>query len=319
MRKLYSLFFAALLLLTACDSGPEFEGTLAINMNNLYPSDFAYDAVKRQFIIGSVKKGKLLKVDEFGKAGLYMDDYNIVSAFGVAVDPKTNLLMVCNSDSGLSEKSQSQTRFKTGFLHVYSLEDKSQRGFYDLGSLAKGRHLLNDIAVGKDGDVFVTDSKNASIYKVNTLTGKYSKLVTDKRFRTKSIGISGVVFHPKGYLILTKADTGQMFTLNLETKKVTNVSLPNPLKGLEKIVYVNKKTIIGLQRVSHGAEVARLVKIVSKDQFKTAVIKPYDIDLPNEPSSIIVINKYVYILDSNISKLRAKKSHSEYGITKQKI
>jgi glucose/arabinose dehydrogenase len=133
----------------------------------------------------------------------------------------------------LINTSSTSTRDNLAAVAIFNLTTGASEAFIDLGILKEGKHLANDIAVDDDGNIYITDSFSPIIYKVDA-TGTASIFLEDDAFAPISVGemagLNGIVFHPDGYLIVSKMDEGVLFKIPVANpgsfSTITSAALP---------------------------------------------------------------------------------------------
>lgn len=128
---------------------------------DLIPEGIAYDARTGSFFLGSIYKRKIVRVDRAGKASDFSkQEDGLWDVLGMKVDPARRTLWVCSAaGAAAGEQDGSSGLFRydlvTGrLISRHLLPGKPQP------------HLLNDVALGRNGEVFVTDSKGGGLYRL---------------------------------------------------------------------------------------------------------------------------------------------------------
>jgi hypothetical protein len=75
-----------------------------------------------------------------------------------------------------------------------------------------GVHAANDVAVDPHGTAYVTDTLEGAVYRVD-VHGRVS-VTADPRFRSDTFGLNGIVWHPAGFVITSRFDTGATFRID---------------------------------------------------------------------------------------------------------
>ena len=137
---------------------------------DLIPEGIAYDPLDQVFFLSSLHKRKIVRVrprtanqpaivEDFtsqGQDGLY-------STLGMKVDAERRVLWVCSSaESFMSAYSESDAG--KAALFKYDLNTRRLIRKYEIGP--NPRHLLNDLALNAEGDVFITDIASGEIFTV---------------------------------------------------------------------------------------------------------------------------------------------------------
>jgi sugar lactone lactonase YvrE len=128
---------------------------------DLIPEGIAHDARTGSFFLGSLYKRKIVRIDKTGKASDFSKpEDGLWDVLGMKVDPARRTLWVCSA-AGASAGEQDGA----SGLFRYDLAT----GRLVSRHLLPGKpqpHLLNDVALGRNGEVFVTDSKGGGLYRL---------------------------------------------------------------------------------------------------------------------------------------------------------
>jgi sugar lactone lactonase YvrE len=131
-----------------------------------WPEGVDFDPATGAYFLASVRRGTILRIDAAGRsANFWPGDPDRRSAvLGVRVDPKRRVVWATTSgirerDGYLPGDSANASLISIG------IEDGRVRGQWDIAP-APGGHVLGDLAVGPNGDVFFTDSKHPALYRL---------------------------------------------------------------------------------------------------------------------------------------------------------
>lgn len=295
--KLLTLLIAAPLALAAqlCLAA----GDINFNADTVYPEGAAYSARQSSFLVGSVRHGTIGKVSAEGRYTPFIQDKALISSTGLFLDAKRNTLWVANGDVGGSVQSGPATQGKLAAVAAYDATTGARKGYYDLSSLFEGAHFANDIAVDAKGNVYVTDSFSPVIYRIDT-TGKATVFAHDERFTGEGFNLNGIVYHPDGYLLVNKHNSGELFRVSVrDPKQITAVKLPEALRGADGMV-LRKPGLISL---AQNGDANRAVELVSTDGWKSATVKSSRKSIYPFPTAAAVANGEVYILNARLDSL----------------
>ena len=128
----------------------------------LIPEGIAWDAKTGDFFVGSLFRRKIVRVGADGRASDFAASgaFGLQDVLGMKVDAERRLLWACTAASpraGAAAGSSALFKYDlpTGRLvKAYWVENKD------------GKHLLNDVALTGAGDVFVTDSDAATVWRL---------------------------------------------------------------------------------------------------------------------------------------------------------
>ncbi|MDB5013613.1 MAG: putative lipoprotein precursor [Daejeonella sp.] len=206
--------------------------TIRFSSNALYPEGIAYDSGSSSFLVSSISTGTIGKVDLKGTYSAFITDSKLISTLGIQVDSIRNRVLIAVGD--LKNAPAVATRDNMAAVGIYNLKTGAPLAFVNLGQLKPGvKHLANDIAVDVQGNAYVTDSFSPIIYKID-MNNDATIFLENDAFKPLHVGdmagLNGIVFHPDGYLIASKMDTGELFKIPLTAPntftKITSVALP---------------------------------------------------------------------------------------------
>lgn len=314
MKKVVGLLAAFLMLQTTAVLADD----IVIKASKLYPEGIAYSPRKSAFLVSSMRSGKIGWVDMHGTYKELVDDPLLISTLGMQIDLKRNVLYAAVADPDVSDKSTPQSSFKTARLAAFDLKTGKKKWIVDLTALTdkSEKHLANDVALGPDGSIYVTDTFSPYIYKV-TPAGKTSVFAhNDALWRKDGFGINGIVYHPDGYLIINMTNTGEMYRIS--------VASPNEIHKIEAPLVPGADGM-----VLHGSNTSELLvmsftsdkirRMQSNDGWKSAIVTQTVASVTPAPSTGLWLNGSYYVLNSRITDAfdkRSPRSESEFTIQK---
>ena len=132
------------------------------------PEGIAWDAARSRFLVGSLRRGGVLAVDSGGRATTFVGGGDgLDEVLGMRVDARRGRLWLAM----LTEDSTAP-RFMQGSggwaaLHAYDLRTGARVARYAVPDSA-GPHLLNDVAMAPNGDLYVTDSEGRALWRLRS-------------------------------------------------------------------------------------------------------------------------------------------------------
>ena len=221
------------LLLAGCDKDetPTFRAAtppevVAFSRINLYPEGVQYDATGSRFLVSSQTAGDVGQVADDGRYRVFAQDTRLVSSVGLYLDTDRlrDRLLVAVADPGYNLLGTSTaTKGKLARLAIFNRSNPQDAPtFIELGNVGTAAsypaHFANDVAVDKDGNAYITDSFAPIIYRV-TPAGVASVFAEDAQFAAPAgaFGLNGIVYHPSGYLLVAKSNTGTLFKIPVAT------------------------------------------------------------------------------------------------------
>lgn len=142
-----------------------------------YPEGVAWNARAGAFLVSSLRGGQLGLVYPDGRYRRFSTGKGLITTSGMLVDTERNRVLVCNEDVGVSLHSSPGTRNRVAQVLEFRLDTGALQQVYDLSSLSRGPTLANDLALDAQGNIYVTDSFQPQIYKIDRATRQVSILV----------------------------------------------------------------------------------------------------------------------------------------------
>ena len=122
----------------------------------LIAEGIAHDAPSRSFFVGSIAKGKIVRVGADGAVTEFASRLDPI--LGIAVDaPRRKLYAV--TTSALTDEGRKQPR---NAVVVFDVDSRNLLGRVDVPGAAQ----LNDVTVARGGRVFASDSGSGAIYEI---------------------------------------------------------------------------------------------------------------------------------------------------------
>ncbi len=299
-------------------SHPDF---IKVSKVALFPEGIAYNSKSGKFLLSSFREGAVYEVGTDGTATLFVNDPRLNSVLGLCVDTKRNRLLVANSDIGSAVRPYANGPRMLASVGIYDLTSGKALHFIDLGKLATGsNHLANDLTIDTQGNAYVTDSLSPVIYKID-VDGNASVFLESDSFRAEGIGLNGIIFHPEGFLIVTKKDNGALFKVPLDNpKSFSKISVPESLQGSDGLVLAGNSSLVVICNKTPKSISNTVFSLETIDNWKTASV----VDRLNVgdvyPTTGVLKDDKLYIVNSNLNELiAASKSDQRKLNNKAKI
>lgn len=249
----------------AAASAPEHPAVITFTTAGTIPEGVAYDSSNDRFLVGSLSKGTVFVVGNDGTLTPFVQDAELKSSVGIEVDEERNRLLVANSDSAVFQgKSAGQAK-----LGIYDLGSGERIAMIDLaaaGPKEAKAHFANDLAVGDDGSVYVTDSFARVIYKVDP-SNAVSVFLPNSFGSAKDHMLNGIVFHPAGFLLVAETVTGDLYKVPVaDPKSFTKVKVQDSVAGADGLVWHPNGSVIVVRNDNSLSAVA----LSSTDDWATA-------------------------------------------------
>ncbi|HSF42291.1 MAG TPA: SMP-30/gluconolactonase/LRE family protein [Thermoanaerobaculia bacterium] len=228
-----------------------------IPQKDLVPEGIAHDSKTGDFFVSSTLQKKIVRVDKAGKASDFTasGQDGLQGVLGMRVDSASRTLWACSGPSARVSPEPSH-------LFRFDLATGGLKGKHELPG--KPPHLCNDIALGKGGDVFVTDSTGGAVHRLRP--GKEA---------LETLLAPGTLIYPNGLAIssdgkrLYVADFKGLSFVDVATGKVEPLKYPEQVNvtGLDGL-YLYGGHLVAVQNSSGTARVVRF----KLNAAKTAIL-----------------------------------------------
>jgi sugar lactone lactonase YvrE len=251
-----------------------------------------------------------------GNYKIVYQDTTLKSTYGLKVDTSNQLLWACVSDANYSKYSSAQTFKKVARLIAVDLASGKKVKDIDLANLKNGSHFINDITFDDQGGLYATDSFSPVVYKIDK-DGKASVFAESELFKSEDIGLNGIAFDRRGFLIVNNNSAGALLKIDVKDPKViSRVKIKNFFPGADGMLFDKEGNLILVQNKS----VDKIFKITSSDGWQTAKVLGATAaeDRYQQPSTNTVVGNDVYILNSKMNELSdpVKRPSKQFSIQK---
>ena len=287
-----NLFITATVLLSTLS----FCQSIKFTENELYPEGIAYSHKAKSFFVSSLHYGKIGKVDWKGNYTNFVNDAQSISAIGILADEKRNSLYVAISDPGVSVKTVAQ--YKIAKLAAYDLSTGTRKFIADLGVIntTGGGNFANDMAFDKSGNIYVNNSASPIIYKVSQ-DGKAEVFVTSDNWKGEGFNLNGIVCNQKeDYLLVCQSNTGEIYKVDIKTKKISKVNTGLILGADGMVLHKNELIVI-----SNSSK--KITKLTSTDNWATAKSEGEVISEMTFPTTGTRVNGKYYVLNAKLNEI----------------
>ncbi|BEO85149.1 SMP-30/gluconolactonase/LRE family protein [Serratia marcescens] len=289
-----------------------------------YPEGVAWNARAGAFLVSSLRGGQLGLVYPDGRYRRFSTGKGLITTSGMLVDAERNRVLVCNEDVGVSRNSAAGTRNRVAQVLEFNLDTGALQQTYDLSSLSHGPTLPNDLTLDAQGNIYVTDSFQPQIYKIDRTTRQVSILVRSSLLLPAEAPaaaqgtqpyLNGIVYHPDGYLIAADYTRGLLWKVTLENAPaVSEIRLPRRLKGPDGLRLKNANELVIVQSYPGrtGGMSGDVSLLSSTDGWASAhivaVAAPSGLD---GPTGAALRDGEVWVVNSRYPKLFADVAQAE--------
>ncbi|WP_112239634.1 SMP-30/gluconolactonase/LRE family protein [Kribbella monticola] len=298
------------------DASRGWPGTIRGQTADRYPEGVTWDPSRQAFLVGSIATGRIDVVDRHGRSRPLVEQAPGVSTFGLHVDAVRNRFLVTYADIGSGERSSEPTTSKQSGVAIYNLRTGRLQYRVDLNTPALnpagGRHGVNDLAIDRRGNAYVTDPAGDAIYRI-TPQGKASVLVRDARLASPRIGMNGIVWDPAGYLLAVRYDVGSVLKIS-PAGAITEVKLPKALVGGDGLAMTADRKLVAVTNKLGAPGVEEVAVLRSTDNYRSARVVAAKAWPIGGPTTVALSPHGMYVLSGRIDVLLAGGQSNEFDL-----
>lgn len=258
MRIVYSLLFISFFLSLSSFSQSRTELVMEIDEKDLIPESVAYHAGSAQYFIGNLYKQKIISVNnrvvrDFVPAGAK----GMGSVCGLKIDERKNILYAVILKTKFIPVQQVQDVL--WYTAIVAFDVHSGRLLHEYA--AKDSALFNDLVIGGNGNLYITDPIGGTVYELNPKTAVLHQLTPSKTF----VGPNGITAY-KDDLFIAHAEG--ITRINIKTKQKKILSVQQSMHSLAGIdgLYFYRNSLIGVQNTVFPKRVIQLELNASMDK-----------------------------------------------------
>ena len=251
---------------------------------DLIPEGIAIDTVNSTLYLSSIHKRKLVVHDlatntteDFISNG----QYGYKSGVGITI--WNGKLFALGSD--LIDGSWSSV------LLVFDLTDKALLHHYYLNQTSS--HLMNDLAIDDDGQVYITDTINHCVYRLQYPNGEIEVFFEHELLQNPN----GIAISDDGQTLFVDSWPNGVRIIDLVNKKMQN-PVNEKTKGIDGLKY-HKGNLYGIRNAGNDYESHGLLKFsLNREKTKITDIKPLLMGhaLMDIPTTFAIAEDHAYLL-----------------------
>lgn len=227
------------------------EKAMTIPGRDLIPEGMAYDPVDDCFYMGSIEKCKIVRFDRYGNTVDFtsekQDGLRIV--LGMEVDAKRRILW---TTSAVTNARPHIPEEEVGWSGLFQYDLKSGRLIKKYIVHVPGKkHLLNDVTIGSNGDVYITDTDAHCVYRVLKEKDGLELFLKPPEF----LWPNGISFGADDQVLYVSSSGNGIYRIDIPTKSYQLLDRPQHVStvGIDGMYYYENSLICvqnGLQRIS---------------------------------------------------------------------
>lgn len=248
--------------------------------------------------VSSIASGGVLRIPRGATAAesfIEPGAYDTRSTFGVLADETSNTLWVCSNDAS-PLGVPGPNAIKGSFLKGFDL--KTGVGKFS-AALPGPRTLCNDIAIGPDRSLYVTNTFAPEILRLSPGAPKLEVWATDPRFEPPKNGggLDGISFGPDGNIYVNTFTAGDLFRVEVKDGapgKISKLNTSRPLTNPDGLRPLIGK---GFLMIEGGGSLDRVT--VSGDSAAIETLKDGFI----QPTGVTLDGHTAWVAEGQLSRL----------------
>jgi sugar lactone lactonase YvrE len=234
--------------------------TYTLPGDRVYPEGVAVTRNQKRFFVTSTTDGTIFRGSVRGRsASVFLPGGDDGRTTAIGIKTTGDRLYVAGG--------------ATGSVFIYDISRRELVRRVDTGSGG----FINDLAVMRNGDVYVTDSFRPNLYRVPADASQAVERIEYPDFEAGSFNANGIVRVDNRTLVFVNSTTGRLYRVDIRTRRITTVDVDGPkltngdgleLRGRTLYVVRNRQELIAKVRLSRGARVGRVVSQTGDRTFR---------------------------------------------------
>lgn len=261
------------------------EFQVSLSEKDLHPESLVYLKRSGIWLASGIRKRKIVSFDpKTGQCSDWLNEKDLLSVFVARPDKEEKYLWVATSAMNEMEGFTKELAGKAEILKIeISTRKIVQR--YPAG----GNHVFGDLVVGKDGEIFISDSDQPFIYKISG-----NKLTEWLDLRNEGLNLQGICLDDSGETIYIADYLKGILRIpanNPAARKWLDFPEKTTKKGIDGLVFFNNSLIA----IHNGVQPIRLVRYyLDKDKITGFGIIDHNRREFDEPAMAFINGRSLY-------------------------
>jgi hypothetical protein len=255
------------------------------------------DTIRREWFLGSIRHGRVVRVDSTGRARSFAAGTVLDAVFGVRVDAARRRLWVTTRSTPLQVGLRPGSPERASIL-VFSLDDESLLARVTLPDDGLS-HTLGDLALAPDGAAYITDSEQPVLFRASYAaeTGiVLEQFLQHRLFRS----LQGVAFSDDAKTAYLADYSHGILAVDLATRAVREVPASAGLStlGIDGLTFWHG-SLIGIQNGSSPPRIVRLTLSPQGDQVEHLDVIDRHLPVADEPTNATRLGDRLYYIGNS--------------------
>ena len=282
----------------AANAAPLIKSTVAATLDepDFWPEGVSHDARRGVWYVGSVRHRKVARIDRAGRTHDFIKEGqdSLWAVLGVRADPDHATLWVTTAAIPQMAGYAAADSGRSGIV-AFDLETGRLKARFLLPASAAG-HLLGDLVVAPNGDVYATDSQDPEIWKIPVGSTRVEEFLRHPLFRS----LQGPAVEPSGKTLYVADYSVGVLAIDLASRAVR--ALPTPphttTLGIDGLAW-HQGSLIGVQNGVAPARVVRLRLDAAGQRIEAVEVLDRHLPLAAEATiGTVWGDRYFYVANS---------------------
>jgi hypothetical protein len=262
---------------------------LSLSEKDLHPEGLLYLDKYKLWLSSSIRSKKIVAFDANGKCTDWFNDCSY-SVFSFKTDYNQKYLWVACSAIPEMKNFTKEMEGKSEILKIEIATQKLVKRY-----TVEGNHVFGDLVVAKNNDVYISDSAEPIIYKIEK-----DSLSLWKNLKMEAFNLQGITFNENESKLFIADYLKGVLVIDIKTKDRTWLEFPEETskKGIDGLVFY-KKSLIAIQNGVVPIRIVRYKLNESVTKIIDFVVLDNNRNVFNEPAlATLVQNKLYFFANS---------------------
>lgn len=268
------------------------EKIFEVDDKTLIAESVAFDPRSGSYFVGSVHRRKIIEIDRTGKQSEYSrPEDGLWSVLGLRVDTARGYLWAASSAVPQMTGFKESNKGRAGIFKYDLRTRKLLRAFL----LPTGEsHLLGDLLVDGEGNVYATDSVSPNIYRIDLRKNEISLFLSSDRFSS----LQGLAFAKRNEELFVADYSKGVFRIDVATKAITQMKPADhvTLLGIDGLYYYRGQLIA----IQNGVNPNRVVRfqLRGNEITETRTLEANHPDFMEPTLGTLIGDELIYVANS---------------------
>lgn len=258
--------------------------------DNFYPEGITVTK-NGDLFVGSLKENKIVKLkNKKKKFELFIpsNSNGLMSVIGILADDRNKILWACSSNPGVTNyPSDNPVSLKAFDLNT---------GDFLQSYIFPNSGFCNDITIDSNDNIYVTDSFNPRILRLNKSKSRLETWFENEAFKGKGFNLNGITFIYNS-IYTVKMNSGELFKIDIGNNgkpiNFSKIDLPRPLNAPDGLKAINKNNLLVVE--NKGS----LTNINLSEPITLKILR----DNLDTPTTVAIKGKIAWVLQAQFGHL----------------